>query len=669
MVIYGCERCGKEFNRKTHYDTHKRRKKPCVDKMKTPIQAPKQKLADISLKQLVINNEPETDPQMTEDSTIPEIKYVDLFCGLGAFHTAFDRHNKFQQEKKYTCVFASDIDEGVRNIYQENYGLEPQGDIHEINIETLPDFEILCAGFPCFVAGTHVLTNHGYKRIEDVSLKDTLMTHTGKFQKIINLQTKEYHGYLYRIQTQFHSTIQCTREHPFYTRERTRAWNNQLGKYEYIFSEPQWKPSFKLATNDYLGMKINDRSEIPELYLDNRAICFRTGLLVGQEYMVKNISDKKEIVIPEWLQNAPINLIQEFVNGYQTSDKVILNQNELIISSLSYTLALGLQRLYLKLGHILSIKKIAFPKNKISNDGQVSYQLYGSISKRRHCESSFIDDQGYVWYPVDKIAHGDLVTETVFNFEVEEDNSYIVENIIAHNCQPFSIAGKQEGFHDKVKGNLFYKILDIIDVKRPKTLILENVKNLYTIHKGQTFKIIKKELEERGYQVAHKVIDSRYYNCPQSRHRIYIVGNQDKNYQFRDVNNPIVPVSSIIDPLITDYFDYQSKYKLEKTDGKSMMKYKLINRDTGKGGRQGERVYDITKCGPTICASSGGPGAKTGLYEINGHIRTLSVSETLQMFGFETSFKFKTLSRKKYMLFYLGNSIVVNVLEELIKDL
>jgi DNA (cytosine-5)-methyltransferase 1 len=99
------------------------------------------------------------------------------------------------------------------------------------------------------------------------------------------------------------------------------------------------------------------------------------------------------------------------------------------------------------------------------------------------------------------------------------------------------------------------------------------------------------------------------------------------------------------------------------------MIYKLINKKTGNGGRQGERVYDITKPGPTICASSGGPGAKTGLYYFDGKIRTLSVKEALKMFGFDDSYKYESLSNKKYMLFYLGNSIVVNVLEELIKDL
>ena len=78
-----------------------------------------------------------------------EIKYIDLFCGLGAFHTAFNRNNLIQNKVKYTCVFASDIDENVRKIYQENYGIKPEGNINNINISSIPEFDILCAGFPC----------------------------------------------------------------------------------------------------------------------------------------------------------------------------------------------------------------------------------------------------------------------------------------------------------------------------------------------------------------------------------------------------------------------------------------------------------------------------------------------------------------------------------------
>lgn len=241
-------------------------------------------------------------------------------------------------------------------------------------------------------------------------------------------------------------------------------------------------------------------------------------------------------------------------------------------------------------------------------------------------------------------------------------------------CQPFSIAGKQEAFNDKEKGNLFYKIIEIIDIKKPNTLILENVKNLLTINKGEVFKIIQSELEKRNYFISFKIIDSKNYSSPQSRQRLFIVCNKNKKYIFKDLKNNIVPVSSIIDENEKSEFDYNIKYKLQKKESSNRksscnMLFSLINKQTGKGGRQGERVYSIDSCGPTICASSGGPGAKTGLYFINGKIRRLNIQESLQMFGFDKKYKWEEIIRKEEMLYCLGNSIVINVIEEIIKDL
>jgi hypothetical protein len=82
-------------------------------------------------------------------------------------------------------------------------------------------------------------------------------------------------------------------------------------------------------------------------------------------------------------------------------------------------------------------------------------------------------------------------------------------------------------------------------------------------------------------------------------------------------------------------------------------------------------VYGIHTCGATVCASGGGVGAKTGLYEVGeGLIRTLTVGETLLMFGFDSSFQYESLGEnKKRMLYYLGNSIVVDVLVDVVSGL
>jgi len=242
-------------------------------------------------------------------------------------------------------------------------------------------------------------------------------------------------------------------------------------------------------------------------------------------------------------------------------------------------------------------------------------------------------------------------------------------------CQPFSIAGKKEGFEDKVKGNLFYAILKIIDAKNPSTVVLENVKNLLTINNGETFNTINAELQKRGYIVSFKVIDSKYYNSPQSRQRLFIICNKTKKYEFQvEPTNKITPVSSIIDNTETKFLNYEEKYKLEKckeagSKNGCKMLFKMIHKITNKGGRQGERVYSIDSCGPTICASSGGPGAKTGLYYINEKIRRLNVIEGLKMFGFDEKYKWNKIVKDEDMLFYLGNCIVVNVVKSLLSNL
>jgi DNA (cytosine-5)-methyltransferase 1 len=78
---------------------------------------------------------------------IPQYKFIDLFCGIGGFHQALLRLRN--QTADFKCVFACDIDAKCREVYEKNYGLKPHGDITKINMADIPNFDILCAGFPC----------------------------------------------------------------------------------------------------------------------------------------------------------------------------------------------------------------------------------------------------------------------------------------------------------------------------------------------------------------------------------------------------------------------------------------------------------------------------------------------------------------------------------------
>ena len=255
-------------------------------------------------------------------------------------------------------------------------------------------------------------------------------------------------------------------------------------------------------------------------------------------------------------------------------------------------------------------------------------------------------------------------------------------------CQPFSIAGNGEGFKDTTKGNLFYDILKIIDAKTPPMCILENVKNLETHDKGKTYATIIDELKKRGYIVTSKVINAVQYGSPQARQRIFIVATRTRSFAIPPPAADVRVVRSILDPAITrndlDMTKYTTVAKPEKKgvvvtskphvlmdvfpipSATKQAKLEKKAKDEGKplvlkGGRQGERVYSVDAVGVTVCASSGGPGAKTGLYKVGEAIRRLTVKETLGMFGFPPDYKWPNTVFDEDRLFYLGNSIVVDV--------
>jgi DNA (cytosine-5)-methyltransferase 1 len=239
-------------------------------------------------------------------------------------------------------------------------------------------------------------------------------------------------------------------------------------------------------------------------------------------------------------------------------------------------------------------------------------------------------------------------------------------------CQPFSIAGNGEGFNDTEKGNLFYEILRIIDAKTPPMCILENVKNLKTHDEGKTYKTIEDELTKRNYKVTSKVLNAVAFGSPQARQRIFIVATKNKPFVIPTGTNTTNPVSTILDSKVDTETINRQKYGVEPTNSqvtdisKPKIVANIVDLKTKKGGRQGERVYDPSHVGITVCASSGGPGAKTGLYQVGTKIRRLTVTETLGMFGFPSTYNLTDV-KPENALFYLGNSIVVNVVNAFVK--
>ena len=139
-------------------------------------------------------------------------------------------------------------------------------------------------------------------------------------------------------------------------------------------------------------------------------------------------------------------------------------------------------------------------------------------------------------------------------------------------CQPFSIAGvskkkslgRETGFKDKTQGTLFFDVADIISRHRPKAFFLENVKNLMSHDKGNTFKVIKGTLEELRYSLHYLVMDGQSY-VPQHRERIMIVGfdcdifHGEEQFVFPEQKQKTKSIKDILDPNIEEKYTLSDK--------------------------------------------------------------------------------------------------------------
>jgi DNA (cytosine-5)-methyltransferase 1 len=654
------------------------------------------------------------------------LKMVDLFAGTGAFTLAFE------QTGCVDIVFSNDMISHSKKIYDENFDHKlTLKDLNEVNNEDIHPYDILTAGFPCFIKGTLTLTNNGYKNIEDVKITDKLLTHNRKFQKIKNLQRKIYTGKLFDIKIKYHpELITTTEEHPFYIREK--KGNN--------FGNPIWKKANEITMNDYFGMVINSNEIIPEftfeettnqyktekkhIKLDKLDYWFVMGYLVGDGWIEEttkedrrcmykirfaiNSKDEDEVferinkvipitdkkcdtgdkckkfgcsniiwynilkhfgkyahgkLIPEWVQDAPKEFIQEFINGYMKADGCINNNKILQITTVSSNLAYGLQRLYLKLGHIFSINKCIRPKTTVIEGRTVNqrdtYCIRGTLQKERKI-SSFIEDN-YVWFAPFKIIKREITEIPVYNFEVENDNSYIVMNTIVHNCQPFSIAGLREGFDDE-RSNVFWKILSIIDFHHPKCIILENVKNLISHDETKTFNTIKTNLEQRGYFLCYKVLNtSDITGIPHHRERIYIVCIKSKKvFDSFSLDFPKIEKKKIGEFLEKDVAS--KYYYTDKSSTWELLKDKVVKKDTVY---QYRRVYvrenKSNEC-PTLTANMGTGGHNVPIIMDDIGIRKLTPRECFNLQGFPLSYKLPALADSNlYKL--AGNAVSVPVVK------
>ena len=181
-------------------------------------------------------------------------------------------------------------------------------------------------------------------------------------------------------------------------------------------------------------------------------------------------------------------------------------------------------------------------------------------------------------------------------------------------CQPFSVAGRRKGTSDP-RGTLFWEICRVLEAKRPKVVLLENVPGLLSIEGGNTFAQIILALGGLGYAVEWQVLDSQHFGVPQHRERVFIVGHLG-GFPARTVfpvfggDGEAPEGNGEGEQAVANCIDGNYWKGADNHGQRSLVQVATIGEDA-----QYSRVYDPAGVSKTI-TDGGGMGAKTGLYAV-----------------------------------------------------
>lgn len=278
-------------------------------------------------------------------------------------------------------------------------------------------------------------------------------------------------------------------------------------------------------------------------------------------------------------------------------------------------------------------------------------------------------------------------------------------------CQSFSIAGKRHGFND-TRGTLFFDVARILKFRKPKYVLLENVKNLISHDESRTINTILWSLCELGYTVDFTVINSKESGLPQNRERTYILGILDgkqckydidyrnkkvnllknelnradfKSFNFFNLvkfNNKIRILKDILETNVDEKFyfetkkihDYLLKNNIKDTFERSSSIEKIIDlpKSVHNDHERQRRVYSINGISPTILARSDTTKIFVSSKNNNGRIRKITPVEAMRAQGFDDDFiiKIRETGVSDTQLYkQAGNAVSPPIIEEILNTL
>lgn len=621
------------------------------------------------------------------------MKILELFAGIGACSTALKKIGIDLE-----IVDAVEIDKFAIASFNaiHNTNFEKQ-DITEWN-KQLRDIDLITHGSPCFLKGEKVNTKDGFKNIEDIKIGDYVKSHNGNYNKVLRT-FKSKNNKIVDIQASAIHNINTTENHPFLVKR-----GNKVG----------WLQTKELTTKDFLCVPINKKQEDikfnSDLPIKSIRFWYLIGRFIGDGWVTKrkernyNISgikiccNKNELEdlknklcnilhycivedkttyklqftnkelgefcsqfgigaknkhIPQWVLDLKKEYLEYLLMGIIDSDGCF-SQNKYKVTTISRDLAYNIGELVLKVKNVpYHLYKTVRPKKHKIEDREVNQNNTYQITWGNNYSNNinFLDND-FLYSRVRKIKRRTEIN-TVYNIEVENTHSYCVNNIATHNCQDFSVAGKQAGgdLGSGTRSSLMYETIRIVGQVRPKYVLWENVKNILSAKHKHNFDAYIETMNVLGYNSYYQVLNAKDYGIPQNRERVYTISIRkdiDKgNFDFPDKEELKLRLKDVLEDEVDEKY-YLSDEKITKIQNSNFMQEKkriqdkdysdtILARDwkdpkcvriggifdTENSKHQAGSIYDKEGLSPTLDVMQGGwrqPGIITlGNYMPSNH--------------------------------------------------
>lgn len=517
-----------------------------------------------------------------------------LFSGIGGIDLAFSLAG-------FDVLFQVEIDPFCQEVLRKHkHDYWPNAkifsDVRNTGKRQLEPVDALFGGFPCFATGTMVLTIGGYKPIETLSVGELVLTHTGKWRPITSVMSRAVDKTV-TLNGMGIIATRTTNEHPYYVRKRGRIWNNDNRSYDRLFSEPKWVAAGSLDTDYFMSQVlpqgIIDDSHSTEFWwligrylADGWRVRRKDRKNSGRVVICANVKEEKELAariqeagyhatrvkertvakyhivrndlyrfteqfghlahgktLPGWVLGLPSGKAESLLLGYLTGDGYRYKNKgggeggwkcTTVSKSLALSIALLAQRAWWLVASVHETER----KSEAVIEGRIVKQrkTYEVMIADRQ-RSAFIEGN----YGYKKLKHIENTDgTTVYNISVAEDESYIANGAIVHNCQDISAAGKGAGIINGTRSSLWFEFARIIGEIRPRVVLLENVFRITSARKKEDgtpepadMAVVISSLSDMGYSAKWGVIAAADTGAPHLRKRWFCVAYRNSQRQSR----------------------------------------------------------------------------------------------------------------------------------------